>query len=284
MSAPLEVRLVHGGASDVGLVRAANEDSLLVSPPVFVVADGMGGHDRGDVASALAVEALAAVAGQEHDDARTTAEAVDAALRVAQQRVAAYDAEQRAGGAQRFASGTTVVSAVLSVHDGAPAWVVSNLGDSRAYGFDGTTLVRLSVDHSLVQDLLDAGSIAPEQARDHPERHVVTRALGATGAVTADHVLARLDVASRLVLCSDGITDLVDDDDLARLLAEAPGPQEAADALVAAALAAGGIDNATAVVVDVVGWTAPAAGRHAAPEPVTGAVTDAATVPMPVLD
>jgi serine/threonine protein phosphatase PrpC len=280
VSAPEQVRLLHGATSHVGLVREANEDSLLVNPPVFVVADGMGGHDRGEVASALAVEALAVVAGQEPGDARATADAVDAALRDAQQRVAAYDAEQRAAGARRFASGTTVVSAVLSTYDGAPVWVVSNLGDSRAYGTDGTSLVRLSVDHSLVQELLDAGSITPEEARVHPERHVVTRALGASGAVGADHVLARLDVAPRLLLCSDGITDLVDDDTIARLLAAAPGPQEAADALVAAALAAGGIDNATAVVVDVVGWTSPDAGRRDVPQ----VVTDAATVPMPVLD
>ncbi len=279
MSIPRGTRLEHGATTDVGLVRETNEDSMLVRPPVFVVADGMGGHDRGDVASALAVEALAAVADQEHVDARATSKAVDAALRAAQQRVSAYDAEQRAGGARRFASGTTVVSAVLSAYDGAPVWVVSNLGDSRAYGFDGTSLVRLSVDHSLVQDLLDAGSIAPEQAREHPERHVITRALGASGAVGADHVVVRLDVASRLVLCSDGITDLVDDDDLARLLAAAPGPQEAADALVAAALAAGGIDNATAVVVDVVGWGAP--GGHGVAR---GPVADAETMPLPVLD
>ena len=247
-------RLVHGAASDVGLVREANEDSFLVRPPVFVVADGMGGHDRGDVASALAVEALGAVAEQRHDDTHGTGAAIDAALRAAQQRVAAYDAEQRAGGARRFGSGTTVVAAVLTAHEGVPVWVVSNLGDSRAYGFDGTVLVPLSTDHSLVQDLLEAGSITAEQARGHPERHVVTRALGGVGDVRADHVIVDLEVARRLVLCSDGVTDLVDDDRLAQVLADFSGPQEAADALVGAALAAGGTDNATAVVVDVVGW------------------------------
>lgn len=254
---PPDIGLRHGAASDVGLVREANEDAMLVALPVLVVADGMGGHDRGDVASALAVEALAALADRAHPDAQAAAAAVDEALRVAQQQVAAYDAAQRAAGATRFASGTTVVAAVLTTHEGSPAWLVSNLGDSRAYGFDGTVLARLSVDHSLVQELLDAGTIAPAQARDHPERHVVTRALGASGSVAADHVVVPLEAVPRLVLCSDGITDLIDDETFADVLATAPLPQQAADDLVAAALAAGGTDNATVVVVDVVGWAGP---------------------------
>jgi len=257
MTTPAETGLHHGAASHVGLVRETNEDAMLVTPRVVAVADGMGGHDRGDVASALAVEALADLAELAHPDAEAAAEAVDQALRAAQQRVAAYDAGQRAAGASRFASGTTVVAAVLTADEGSPSWLVSNLGDSRAYGFDGVVLSQVSVDHSLVQELLDAGSIAPEEARGHPERHVVTRALGASGGVAADHVVVPLEVAPRLVLCSDGITDLVDDETFARVLAGAPDPQQAADALVAAALAAGGTDNATVVVADVVGWAGP---------------------------
>ncbi len=182
-------RLRHGQVTDVGLVREANEDALLAAPPVFVVADGMGGHDGGEVASALAVEALAPLAQRTWSDPGEAAEAVDAALREAQQRVADYDAQQREAGAARFASGTTVVAAVLVEHEGAPAWLVSNLGDSRGYGFDGRSLAPLTSDHSLVREMLDAGTISAEEARVHAERHVVTRALGASGDVAADHVV-----------------------------------------------------------------------------------------------
>jgi len=252
------VELHHGAATDVGLVREVNEDAFLADPPLFVVADGMGGHDRGDVASAYAVEELARLARADHrlEDGTT---AVDAALQAAQNRLLAYDEEQRAAGADAtFAAGTTVVLALLVQSADAPHWLLANVGDSRIYRFNEGELEQISVDHSLVQELVDAGRLTPDAAAEHPSRHVVTRALGGAalpGAVSgvADYYLLPLAAAERLLLCSDGVSGMVDDVTIASILDRYDDPRDAADALVAAAVAAGGHDNATAVVVDVVG-------------------------------
>ncbi len=259
VAAVTAVEVRHGAASDVGLVRETNEDAWLAAPPLFLVADGMGGHDAGDVASALVVEefrALLADPGSLSGDAGEVAEQVEAVLRTCQERITAYDEAQRAAGATSFSSGTTVVLAVLTHDDGAPAWLLAHVGDSRAYraAVSGGDLVlrRASVDHSLVQEMLDAGLLAPEDARHHPERHVVTRALGGAGDARAEHRVARLGGPERLVLCSDGISDMIDDTTIAAVLAAAPEADQAARDLVAVALEAGGRDNATALVVDVV--------------------------------
>lgn len=114
----------------------------------------------------------------------------------------------------------------------------------------------MSVDHSVVQELISAGALRPEDAERHPERHIVTRALGGTGAIEADYYLLPLASAERLLLCTDGVSGMVSDEVLATILAGAPDPRDAADRVVAAAVAAGGRDNATAVVIDVVGWSA----------------------------
>lgn len=242
------VVLDHGARTDVGLVREVNEDAVLAAPPVFVVADGMGGHEGGDVASALAVEEVGALARHPGDDG-VGADAVVAALRRAQERIEEHSARQ--GGDPARSAGTTVVVAVVTEHEGEPAWLLAHLGDSRAYVAAGGRLARVTRDHSLVQELVDAGSIGADEAAGHPESHVVTRALG--GAVRSEPELAVLPLTAgeRLVLLTDGVTDLVDDATLADLLAGHDDAQAAADALVAAALEAGGRDNATALVVDV---------------------------------
>ncbi len=247
-----DVELHHGAASDVGLVREINEDAYLVAPPVFVVADGMGGHDRGDVASRIVVEEFAALAEAGYDPAQGP-EAVSATLRSSQDRIAAYDAHQRAEGAHGFAAGTTAVVALL-VHQGVePMWLLANLGDSRIYRYDESGLDQVSVDHSVVQELVDAGSITAADAAVHPDRHVITRALGGEGSTQADFFVLPLSGAERLLLCSDGVSGMIDDSAIAAILASTSDPRDAADRLVAAAVAAGGRDNATAVVVDVVG-------------------------------
>lgn len=243
------VELAVGATTDVGRVREINQDALLAAPPVLVVADGMGGHHGGEVASRIAVEELERVeAGGA--DSRGAAAAVQEALAAAQARIADYAAEQGSKDPVWYA-GTTVVAAVLATDDAGPVWVVANLGDSRAYLLTEEGLRRVSVDHSVVQELLDAGRITPAQAAVHPERHVVTRALGGPGVPEPD--LFRLPAApdARLLLCSDGISGMIDDAAIARVLAEVPDPQDAADRLVAEALEAGGLDNATAVVADV---------------------------------
>ncbi|MFN8193265.1 MAG: protein phosphatase 2C domain-containing protein [Nocardioidaceae bacterium] len=249
------VELHYGAATDVGQVRAVNEDSFLASPPVFVVADGMGGHDGGDVASAIVVDEFSRFGGDELD-ARAAAARITERLRACQRRILDYAAQHRAGGAARWYSGTTAVVAVLVVQEGRPCWLVANLGDSRAYRLTEGGLHQVSVDHSVVQELVDAGTITPAEVATHPERHVVTRALGGPDDLDPDFFLLPLPDAERLLLCSDGVTGMIGDDRVGSILADTEDPRDAADRLVAAAVAAGGRDNATAVVVDVVGWLA----------------------------
>lgn len=244
-----QVELHHGAATDVGSVRETNEDAYLVAPPVFAVADGMGGHENGDVASRIVVEEFARLAEAGFDPTAGPA-AVARVLEAAQERIRDY-ADQ--GGGARRSPGTTVVAALLVEDEGVPAWLLVNLGDSRIYAVMDGRLRRVSTDHSVVQELVDAGQITEEQAAEHPERHVITRALGGPRLEPADQFLVRASDVQRLLLCSDGISGLVDDDEIAAVLDANADPRDAADGLVAAALRAGGDDNATAVVVDVVG-------------------------------
>ena len=247
-----QVELRYGVATDVGLVREANEDSLLAQPPVFVVADGMGGHDGGEIASRIVVEEFALLAERGYDP-RGGPDAVLETLRSCQRRLKEYAATHRGSDGGPWHGGTTAVVALLVATDDGPAWLLTNLGDSRVYRVAGGALLRVSTDHSVVQELVDAGRISEEQARVHPERHIVTRALGGPDPLDPDFFVVALGEAGRILLCSDGVTDLIRDAEIAAVLGDNPDPRDAADRLVAAAMAAGGIDNATAVVVDVVG-------------------------------
>jgi protein phosphatase len=247
-----QVELHYGVATDVGLVREVNEDSLLAEPPVFVVADGMGGHDGGEIASRIVVEEFARLAETGYDP-RQGPDVVMATLRSSQRRLREYAATHRGSDGGPWHGGTTAVAAMLVEQDAGPEWLLTNLGDSRIYRFSRGELLRVSTDHSVVQELVDAGRISEEQAMVHPERHIVTRALGGPDPLDPDFFSLALVEAERLLLCSDGVTDLLRDAELAQVLGGSPDPRDAADHVVAAALAAGGIDNATAVVVDVVG-------------------------------
>jgi len=247
------VELHHGAATDVGTVREINEDAFLAEPPVFVVADGMGGHDRGDVASRIVVEEFARLARTGYDPRRGP-EAISATLRASQARIGEYDARQRAQGAEDFQAGTTAVVALLIEDDDQPKWLLANVGDSRIYRFNQGVLEQVSVDHSVVQELVDAGVITEADAAVHPERHIITRALGGHDVVDADYFVLPLAAAERLILCSDGVSGMIDDDTICAIMRATGDPRDAADKVVAAAVAAGGRDNATAVVVDVVGW------------------------------
>ncbi len=246
------VELHHGAATDVGRVREVNEDAFLVAPPVFVVADGMGGHDRGDVASRIVVDEFGALPAGPYE-AEQGAEVIARTLATCQARIAEYDAAQHAAGALTFGTGTTAVVALLVEQEGAGFWLLANVGDSRIYRCDAEELEQVSIDHSVVQEMIDAGEIDAREAADHPARHVITRALGGGPRVEADFFLLPLATSERLVLCSDGVNGMIDDDEIARIARETDDPRDAADRLVAAAVAAGGQDNATAVVVDVVG-------------------------------
>ena len=233
-------RFFHGAATSTGRVRRVNEDSYLVLPPIFAVADGMGGHDAGEVASAVAIDVLARYA-------RGGPLSVDAVL-------AALDEANRAvighGEAQRM--GTTVTGLASLVTPAGSQLMVFNVGDSRVYRLAGDQFGQLTVDHSEVQELVLAGAITPEQARTHPRRNIVTRALGSDFVVRPDHWLLPPLAGDRYLVCSDGLTgELTDEEILPLLLAD--DPQQAAAALVAAADGAGGHDNTTVIVVDVTG-------------------------------
>lgn len=241
------VELEWGAATDVGRKRDHNEDSLLAESPLFVVADGMGGHAAGDVASAAVVTRLSeAIAGDFAD-----VEAVIHGLRAATADITLADDVDELG------VGTTVTGAALTLRGGAPVWAVFNIGDSRVYVFEGGTLRQVTTDHSVVQELVDAGLIRREDAEFHPDSNVITRAVGFNVEPFADVWLIPVRIGTRLLICSDGLTREVDDSRLLGQLSAGLGAQETADALVAAALSGGGRDNITTVVVDVVGAPEP---------------------------
>ncbi len=235
------VTLAWAAVTDVGRRRQANEDSLIVRPPVFAVADGMGGHSAGDRASAAAVDRLNELADREDVDRGVVG---DALTRAAQD----IDdlAEHLALGA-----GTTVTGAVLDVAADDPAFVVFNVGDSRVYSFEGNDLAQVTHDHSVVQELVDAGIIAADDAEGHPESNVVTRALGFREVPRPDYWRVPIRPGLRLLLCSDGLTKELTADRLRLHLAARLSAIETAGALVDAALAAGGRDNVTVIVIDV---------------------------------
>lgn len=245
------VELRHGAVTDVGLVRTVNEDAFLAVAPVFLVADGMGGHSGGDVASQIAAEEFAALAERGYDPQRGEDHVADAVTR-AQARLLAYADAQRVAN-PTWHAGTTLVAALLVELDAAPHWLVANLGDSRAYALSEGQLTQLTRDHSVVQELVDAGAISAQDAEHHPERHVITRALGSRSGAVPDYFVVPLSRAPRLLLCSDGVSGMITDSEIHRLLLNCATAESAATALVAAAVAAGGRDNATALVVDVVG-------------------------------
>jgi len=232
-------RFFHGVATSVGRVRRVNEDSYLVLPPLYAVADGMGGHEAGEVASRLAVAELAkcVVAGRPLDT-ESVLGALDDANRVIVERP------------QEGRMGTTVTGLAGVETASGPRMLVFNVGDSRVYRLSGGRLDQVSVDHSEVQELVRAGALTPEQARVHPRRNVVTRALGRDVIVRPDHWLLPATAGDRYLLCSDGLFGELSDGKLAELLVVGD-PQRVATVLVAAANAAGGRDNITAVVVDV---------------------------------
>jgi PPM family protein phosphatase len=248
-----QVELAYGAATDVGLVREVNEDAYLAEPPVFVVADGMGGHDGGDIASRMVVEEFERLVETGYDPGRG-AYVVTQTLLACQRRLEEYGATHRGSDGGRWRGGTTAVVAMLVENRQGPRWLLANLGDSRIYRYTSDALHRVSVDHSLVQELVDAGMITEEDALVHPERHIITRALGGPEPAVPDVFVLPFDQAERVLLCTDGVTGMIDDHALATLLAAHADPREAAEQVVAAAVAAGGIDNATAVIVDVVGW------------------------------
>jgi protein phosphatase len=219
-----------------------NEDSYLAEPPLFAVADGMGGHGAGDLASRLAIDAMTSAVRQS-----LSPDAVLAALEGANRAIVTYEGARGMG---------TTITGLALLDRGAEGeqLMVFNVGDSRVYRLSGGRLEQVTVDHSEVQELVQAGVITRDQARIHPRRNIVTRALGTTPASRPDYWLLSAAAGDRYLICSDGLYSEIHDEHIGSLLANGGSPQATADALVAAAEVAGGHDNITVIVIDVVGF------------------------------
>ena len=253
------------GATDPGKVRQNNEDALLVGEggdeTLFVVADGVGGFEAGEVASSIAIDVLRDL---DPDDPFEGA-IVEANRRI----LAAGRGDERLSGMS-----TTVVAARFGGTRREPIVEVAHVGDSRAYLFRGGDLKPVTEDHSLVAELVRSGDLTPDQAFEHPQKNLITRALGTEDGVTVDTAVLPVEVGDRFVLCSDGLTDMVREEGMKEILARHPeDPEGAVRELLSAALEAGGNDNITVVVVDVkerkeeeprpAGGAAAAENRHA---------------------
>jgi len=240
MTAPVLVS--SGGATHTGQRRALNEDALLAAAPVFIVADGMGGHEAGERASAAVVAEFAGLVGRDSlslDDVRQTLSRARAAVE-----------QLTASGAAR--AGTTLSGVVISSVDGLGYWLAMNIGDSRTYRLADGELERITVDHSVIQELLDAGDLTAEEAAHDTRRNIITRAIGAGSTGDADFWLFPAERGDRLLVCSDGLTAEIGEARICEVLQGEPDPQRAAAQLTAEAVDAGGRDNITVVVVDAV--------------------------------
>ena len=241
--------LKHGVATDTGNVRPQNEDAYVASDQLFAVADGMGGHNAGEVASALATTLLLERAVGQTLNPEWFVEAITSINRTIH--------ESAAESTERRGMGTTICALALVKPQGETSEpqqiALANVGDSRIYLARSGKFRQLSVDHSYVQELVTEGLITEEEARVHPRRNIVTRALGIDDRVAVDSWLIPLFSGDRFILCSDGLVDEVPTADIAALAAQQKEPQIIADALVALAKRNGGRDNITVVVVDAVG-------------------------------
>ncbi|PWH05037.1 serine/threonine-protein phosphatase [Brachybacterium endophyticum] len=248
---PGTVRVRSAHATDVGRVRETNEDSVLDVHPIHLVADGMGGHNAGEVASAIAVEEFEKLTVQEN----VTIEQLGEALRGAGTRITSLSGDDERG------AGTTVALVATAVLDGVGYWVVMNLGDSRVYRLSGDLFEQVSVDHSVVQELIDHGDLTEAEARIHPYRHMITRALGVGDAPDPDYWLIPTEIGDRILVCSDGLTNELEDAEIEQLLRTSADVEEAAETFVRRAVEAGGHDNVSVVVVEATGVAGLPSGR-----------------------
>lgn len=275
------MQTVWGAITDSGGHRQVNEDAVLAAPPVFIVADGMGGHIYGALASACVVQAfeefsagldpcLPVQPADIHHVIGRAQELIRAGLRQA----GAPAPQRPAGGPDpgpdhAQLAGSTVAGAVLTTHQGAPYWLMFNVGDSRIYRYEEAGLAQISVDHSVVQELVDAGVITTEAARSHPERNIITRAVDSSGPAEVDFWMLNAGGPQRLLLCSDGLTGELTTEQISRTLAARQGPEEACLDLLHQAIDGGAQDNVSVVVVDLLSHhtaevTAPRSGAGGA--------------------
>jgi PPM family protein phosphatase len=235
------VELTWGAATAVGQ-REDNQDRYLAAPPVFAVADGMGGHVGGAAAAEAVVEALRSLTRSE----TTTVDAIRLALQRADGEIRAFQGPDKAG------AGTTVAGVALVDEGQGPQLAVFHVGDSRVYRWHEGQLELVTKDHSVVQELIDAGYISDESASTHPQRHIITRALGVGPRPEADVVLFPVVAGDRYLACSDGLTGELTDDRIAALLGADDDPGALAGELTADAERLGARDNVTVTFVQVV--------------------------------
>lgn len=261
--------LVGAVVSHVGLIRTVNQDRGLFIPYVGVVADGMGGHAGGEIASAIAVDTFAGAT-----ENVPTEDLIELG-HLANQRINTRGQEPELRG-----MGTTLVAISLDGDIGQVS--IINVGDSRAYRLIPGGLERITRDHSFVEDLIEQGRITRTEARTHPQRNIVTRALGIEPDVEIDAFEVFVVAGDRFVLCSDGLVDEVEDSDIAEVLASVDDPKMAAKQLVELAVDAGGRDNITVLVADVVEGPEPGEALADAPDiDATGTITPLADLDEP---
>lgn len=238
------VTLSWAAATEVGNHRAANEDSYSVGSPVFAVADGMGGHSAGEVASDAVVRHLADLEAPGF----ATLDALEKALQKSVEDLRETLTEDQRG------AGTTVTGVALVQLQ----WAAFNIGDSRVYALINDDFSQVTVDHSVVQQLVDAGQITREEADYHPHANVITRAVGIAEEPIPDYVSLPVVAGMRLLLCSDGLTKELTDVGIEHFMRTAATASDAVEGLMKAALANSGRDNVTIVIIDVLGATPPA--------------------------
>jgi serine/threonine protein phosphatase PrpC len=235
--------LRSGSATDTGLVRSVNQDLAVESANLFAVADGMGGHAGGEVASRLAVDALSASFGRQPTGAGLS-EAVSEANTVVW--------EHSLENPELRGMGTTLTAVALVNEDGRDVLALVNVGDSRSYRFHDGELTQITTDHSLAEEMVRTGELTSAEAAVHPHRHILTRALGVSSDVAVDLWRIQPVRGDRFLLCSDGLTNELDTAQITEVLSSVTDPGEAAGLLVRAARTHGGSDNITVIVVDVV--------------------------------
>jgi protein phosphatase len=249
--------LRSGSATDTGLVRSVNQDLAVETPTLFAVADGMGGHAGGEVASRMAVDALSAAFNRQPTGSGLS-EAVTEANQVVFQH--SIDNPELRG------MGTTLTALSLVNEDSHDVLALVNVGDSRSYRYHEGALTQITTDHSLAEEMVRSGELTPTEAAVHPHRHILTRALGVSADVSVDLWRIQPVRGDRFLLCSDGLTNELDSDQITEVLSSVADPQKAAELLVQAARTHGGSDNITVVVVDVV------VGEDDAADPAAAAV------------
>ena len=235
------LRLSWAGVTDLGRRRETNQDAFLAEYPLFIVADGMGGHAGGEIASRSTVARLEAMVESGEVDRAT----IENALELAVADIADHPETTDEG------TGTTLTGLYLDVAGDEPQWVSLNIGDSRVYLLRDDRLVQVTTDHSVVQELIAAGKLSPEEAEGHPYSNVITRAVGASELTPPDYITIDVREGDRFVICSDGLTKELTDYGIQHFLRENADPAAAVEAMLAAALENGGRDNVTLVIVQV---------------------------------